>query len=75
MCSAKHSDVRCQGERKSEYGNQAIPCPCIVAIKPESVVRRVHGWFENPSLTHRSSGNGYEQAQDVLNEIVAHRAA
>jgi heptosyltransferase-3 len=41
-----HSNVPCRGERKSGHGEQAIPCPCIVAIEPESVARRVRAWFE-----------------------------
>jgi ADP-heptose:LPS heptosyltransferase len=41
-----HSDVRCRGERRSAQGGHAIPCPCIVAIDPESVARRVRAWFE-----------------------------
>jgi heptosyltransferase-3 len=41
-----HSDVRCLGERRSADGKHAIACPCIVAIEPESVARRVLAWFE-----------------------------
>jgi ADP-heptose:LPS heptosyltransferase len=41
-----HSDVHCRGERRSARGGPTIPCPCIVAIDPESVVRRVRAWFE-----------------------------
>jgi heptosyltransferase-3 len=44
--SVIHSNVQCQGERRSAHGNLPIPCPCIAAIEPESVVRRVRGWFE-----------------------------
>lgn len=43
-----HSHVQCQGERRSASDNQVIPCPCIVAIEPESVARRVRAWFEKP---------------------------
>jgi heptosyltransferase-3 len=41
-----HSNVRCQGERRSAHGNHVIPCPCIAAIEPESVIRCVRAWFK-----------------------------
>jgi ADP-heptose:LPS heptosyltransferase len=44
--SILHSDVRCLGERRSADGKHAIACPCIVAIEPDSVARRVLGWFD-----------------------------
>lgn len=44
-----HSNVRCLGERKAGAGKPRLPCPCIVAIEPESVARRVLSWFETPS--------------------------
>ncbi|MFL6673722.1 MAG: glycosyltransferase family 9 protein [Massilia sp.] len=41
-----HSNVQCQGERRGAHGNHATRCPCIMAIEPEHVVRRVRAWFE-----------------------------
>ena len=44
--SILHSDVRCLGERRSADGKHAIACPCIIAIEPDSVARRVLSWFD-----------------------------
>jgi heptosyltransferase-3 len=41
-----HSNVRCMGERRAAAGKQRLSCPCIVAIEPDRVVRRVLSWFE-----------------------------
>jgi heptosyltransferase-3 len=41
-----YSDVRCLGERRTGAGSQRLPCPCIVAIKSDTVARRVLSWFE-----------------------------
>ncbi len=44
-----HSDVRCLGERRAAGGGGGAPCPCIAAIKPETVAGRVRAWFEEVS--------------------------
>ncbi len=46
--SVIHSAVRCKGERRSKNGTQAVPCPCILAIKPEEVAQRLLAWFRQP---------------------------
>lgn len=48
--AAIHSDVPCQGERQMARRVGAGTCPCIEAIRPETVAQHVLGWF--PAETH-----------------------
>jgi ADP-heptose:LPS heptosyltransferase len=50
--SVIHSGVRCRGERRvsEAASNQAVPCPCMTAIQPETVASHVMGWFMPPHL-------------------------
>ena len=41
-----YSNVRCLGERRAATAKQRLPCPCIVAIKYDTVARHVLRWFE-----------------------------
>lgn len=41
-----HSDVRCQGERRTAAGEHKFTCQCIAAIDPERVARQLLAWFE-----------------------------
>jgi ADP-heptose:LPS heptosyltransferase len=42
-----HSGVRCRGERRisEAASSQAVPCPCMTAIQPETVASHVMGWL------------------------------
>jgi heptosyltransferase-3 len=55
-----HSQVACEGERKSEAGDSA-PCPCIVAIGADQVAQQVSRWFGDARFD--SAANDGERLQ------------